>query len=254
MTFTPEQNAALAAKLDRSNVKERTMAGRKMSYVEGWHVIAEANRIFGFDGWTSETVLLQETNRDLVTIDNDRGSYKQWRIGYIAKVRITAGGVSREGTGYGSGMGKPEAVGDAVEGAIKESETDARKRALMTFGNPFGLALYDKDQSEVQNTPAKAPTAVPQAQTPAKPTVAAEAYAHASVKAPVVVIMTDEKRANAKAWALGEIPRIKTLDKAKLDTFCERFAKARIELTALDSKTSVELEKAIADRLEELFA
>lgn len=31
----------------------------------------------------------------------------------------------------------------------KEAETDAMKRALMTFGNPFGLALYDKRQREV---------------------------------------------------------------------------------------------------------
>ena len=31
----------------------------------------------------------------------------------------------------------------------KEAETDARKRALMTFGNPFGLALYDKTQANV---------------------------------------------------------------------------------------------------------
>ena len=32
---------------------------------------------------------------------------------------------------------------------LKAAETDATKRALATFGNPFGLALYDKDQSQV---------------------------------------------------------------------------------------------------------
>lgn len=151
MSFSQTQTDALNAPLNAKHVKTRKQAGRELSYVEGWHAIAEANRIFGFDGWTSETILLQETNRDLVTIKNDRGDYQQWRIGYIAKVRITAGGVSREGTGYGSGMGKPESVGDAVEGAIKEAETDARKRALMTFGNPFGLALYDKEQNGVEH-------------------------------------------------------------------------------------------------------
>ena len=40
-------------------------------------------------------------------------------------------------------------IRDAHEGAIKEAETDAMKRALMTFGNPFGLALYDKAQVNV---------------------------------------------------------------------------------------------------------
>ncbi len=32
---------------------------------------------------------------------------------------------------------------------LKAAETDATKRALATFGNPIGLALYDKDQSQV---------------------------------------------------------------------------------------------------------
>ncbi|MDM7954732.1 MAG: Rad52/Rad22 family DNA repair protein [Cyanobium sp. CZS 25K] len=35
-------------------------------------------------------------------------------------------------------------MGQAHESALKEAETDAMKRALMTFGHPFGLALYDK--------------------------------------------------------------------------------------------------------------
>jgi DNA repair and recombination protein RAD52 len=159
MTFTDAQKAELAKPLDRSTVKERKQAGRKLSYVEGWHVIAEANRIFGFDGWQRETVLLTETNRDLVHLTGDNGPYDQWRIGYIAKVRVTVGDVIREGTGYGSGMGKPEAIGDAVEGAIKEAETDAMKRALMTFGNPFGLALYDKTQANVADEPPQPPQA-----------------------------------------------------------------------------------------------
>ena len=33
--------------------------------------------------------------------------------------------------------------------ALKAAETDATKRALATFGNPFGLALYDKEQRGV---------------------------------------------------------------------------------------------------------
>lgn len=155
---------ALKAPLDRSNVKERSQAGRTLSYVEGWHVIAEANRIFGFGGWDRETIDLRETNRDLVTLTGrNNEAYQQWRVGYIAKVRVTVGSVVREGTGYGSGMGKPEGIGDAVEGAIKEAETDAMKRALMTFGNPFGLALYDKQQANVAEFTGPATVAPPAA-------------------------------------------------------------------------------------------
>jgi DNA recombination protein Rad52 len=137
-------------------VKEREMAGRKMSYIEGWHAIAEANRIFGFENWTRETLSMSETSRELVTLKGKSGDYQQWRVSYLAKVRVTVSGVVRDGTGYGSGMGKPEALGDAIESAAKEAETDAMKRAFMTFGNPFGLALYDKTQENVEKVQPKA--------------------------------------------------------------------------------------------------
>ncbi len=38
---------------------------------------------------------------------------------------------------------------------MKAAETDAMKRALATFGNPFGLALYDKTQAGVRRSKAK---------------------------------------------------------------------------------------------------
>lgn len=152
MTFTAEAKVELGKPLDKKNVKPPA-PGKYGEYVEGWHVIAEANRIFGFDGWTRETVSMIETNRELLTLQGQNGDYKQWRVGFVAKVRVTAGGVTREGTGFGSGMGKPEALGDAIESAVKEAETDAMKRALMTFGMPFGLALYDKSKSNVAELP-----------------------------------------------------------------------------------------------------
>lgn len=148
MPFDPNQIAELNKPLDRRYVKPPA-PGKYGDYVEGWHVIAEANRIFGFDGWTRETVSMVETNRELITLQGQRSEYQQWRVGYVAKVRVTAGGIARDGTGFGSGMSKPEALGEAIESAVKEAETDAMKRALMTFGNPFGLALYDKGQANV---------------------------------------------------------------------------------------------------------
>ena len=74
---------------------------------------------------------------------------------YTARVRVQvrAGDrlVAREGTG--AGHGAAVLPGEAHEKALKEAETDAMKRALMTFGNPFGLALYDKDQKGVRHLP-----------------------------------------------------------------------------------------------------
>jgi DNA repair and recombination protein RAD52 len=53
----------------------------------------------------------------------------------------------RDGCGAGHGIDRD--AGLAHESALKEAETDAMKRAFMTFGNPFGLALYDKEQANV---------------------------------------------------------------------------------------------------------
>ncbi len=152
--FTDEQKKLLGADLDRAKVRTRQQGGRGVSYIEGWHAIAEANRIFGFDGWDSETTELKvvaEAERTIGTAKTPG-----WGVSYIAKVRITVGGVVREGVGTGHGIDRD--LGQAHESAIKEAETDARKRALMTFGNPMGLALYDKEQRNVADAPAE-PTA-----------------------------------------------------------------------------------------------
>src|SRR5579859_6502239 len=149
--FTDGQLAALRAPLARDHVKSRQQAGRTLSYIEGWVVIAEANRIFGFDGWDRETVECRCVTEAEVMMgaNKDRPG---WRVAYVGRVCVTvrAGdtAVIREGTGYGSGIDAD--LGQAHESAIKECETDCTKRAMMTFGNPMGLALYDKTQAEVE--------------------------------------------------------------------------------------------------------
>lgn len=144
MALSAKQVAELEKPLDARNVSERQQSGRRLSYIEGWHAIAEANRIFGFDGWQRETIEMREV-RPPEHVKTERST--TWRVGYICKVRVTVGDIVREGTGYGSGA-LPD-LGEAIESAVKEAETDAMKRALMTFGNPFGLALYDKEKANV---------------------------------------------------------------------------------------------------------
>ena len=139
------QKNMLSAPLDRGHVRERSQSGRSLSYIEGWHAIAEANRIFGFDGWareTFETKVVAERPRKI-----GRDGREGFGVSYIARVRITVGDIVRDGVGSGHGIDAD--LGLAHESAIKEAETDAMKRALMTFGNPFGLALYDKEQRQV---------------------------------------------------------------------------------------------------------
>jgi len=150
--FNDEQKQLLAAPLQRANVKSRKGGGgRSLSYIEGWHAIVEANRIFGFDGWSSETTALDK----LLDYIDDKNRHT---ITFSATVTIRVGDIVRQG--YGAGHGRDFDHGTAMESALKEAETDARKRALMTFGNQFGLALYDKDQTNVEGSaPMSAPNA-----------------------------------------------------------------------------------------------
>jgi hypothetical protein len=154
--LTAEQVAALAAPLSRANVKQREQGRAKVSYLEGWQVIAEANRIFGFDGWQRETVALRCVSQAERRIGrepskpSDPPQRDGWGVTYIARVRVVVGAIVREGSGAGHGIDID--LGQAHESALKEAETDAMKRALMTFGNPFGLALYDKQQRQVTSS------------------------------------------------------------------------------------------------------
>lgn len=151
MAFTEDQLDHLTNTLDPSVVAERTQSGRSFSYVEAWHAIAEANRIFGFDAWDRETIetrVVQERERTIGKPPNEKPG---WGVSYVCRVRVTVRAgetvVIREGTGAGHGIDQD--LGQAHESAVKEAESDAMKRALMQFGNPFGLALYDKSRASV---------------------------------------------------------------------------------------------------------
>jgi hypothetical protein len=137
MAFSVKQVRALKRKPDHRHVRTRQAHdGRELSYLEGWYTISEANRIFGFDGWSRETV----ESRCVLAREN-KGTFLAI---YIARVRLT---VAAEGTtiireGHGSGEGRGVSPGEVHDIALKAAETDATKRALATFGKPFGLELY----------------------------------------------------------------------------------------------------------------
>lgn len=150
--LTNDQIAALQAPLNRDNVKGRKQAGREVSYIESWFAEAEANRIFGYDGWDSTIKDLRLVSEREVTIGKG-GNYEKsgWSVSYVCTVRvdvcIDGAFVTREGVGAGHGIDADP--GQAHESAVKEAASDAEKRALKTWGNQFGLALYDKTQANV---------------------------------------------------------------------------------------------------------
>jgi hypothetical protein len=143
MGFTAKQTQALQRSLSSRRIRTREANGRELSYIEGWYAISEANRIFGFDAWSRETL----DSRCVLTREN-RGAFLAV---YTAKVRITvhAEGATIVREGHGSGEGRGTSPGEVHDTALKAAETDATKRALATFGRPFGLELYRKDKNAV---------------------------------------------------------------------------------------------------------
>ena len=152
MGFSARQTIALRRNLDHRQVRTRELHGRELSYIEGWYAISEANRIFGFDGWSRETI----ESKSVLAREN-RGIFLAV---YIARVRITvqADGATVIREGHGTGQGHGSSPGEVHDIALKAAETDATKRALATFGKPFGLALYGSGKTASH---AKAPALEP---------------------------------------------------------------------------------------------
>ena len=146
MGFSDKQAHALGRCVPARHVRSRVREGKEISYIEGWYVLAQANRIFGFDAWDRETI---ETK--CILARETRGTFTSI---YAARVRITvrtAGGVVVR-DGHGTGEAQGVAVGEAHDRALKAAETDATKRALATFGKAFGLDLYaGKGRSAAKN-------------------------------------------------------------------------------------------------------
>ena len=141
MPFTNSQLRQLRAHRNPKVVKQREVDGKVLHYLEGWHIISEANRIFGFDCWDRETLQSQ-------CVWQKQVDYR-YATAYVTRVKITvrAGAQVIHREGLGSGEALARTAGQAHERASKAAETDATKRALSTFGNPFGLSLY-RDKTE----------------------------------------------------------------------------------------------------------
>jgi hypothetical protein len=155
MSFSAKQVRALRRQPDHRNIRTREANGRELTYLEGWYAISEANRIFGFDSWSRETV----ESKCVLTRDT-RGAFLAV---YTAKVRVTvhADGATIIREGHGTGEGRGTSPGEVHDSALKIAETDATKRALATFGKPFGLELYRGGRTAASDKPLPAPLSVP---------------------------------------------------------------------------------------------
>ncbi len=108
MGFSDTQLRALNRNVPSRSIKSRISNGKELHYIEGWYVLTQANRIFGFEGWDRETLDAQS----LVS----RESRGQHVAAYAVRVRITVRAgertVLRDGRGTGEAWGS--SVGEAA--------------------------------------------------------------------------------------------------------------------------------------------
>jgi hypothetical protein len=147
MGFSVKQVRALKRNPDNRHIRTREANGRELTYLEGWYAITEANRIFGFDGWSRETI------ESKCIFAREKGG--TFLAVYVARVRLTVqtDGATVIREGHGTGEGRGTSPGEVHDIALKAAETDATKRALATFGRPFGLELYRGGKATAQQKP-----------------------------------------------------------------------------------------------------
>ena len=222
--FSPAQLRKLTAKLDRSHVQTRSVDGRQLDYIEGWFALSEANAIFGFANWDRETVHFERL------FERVRGEMTTCAYSARVRIRVRAGEntILREGTGCGTASARNAA--DAHERAIKAAETDATKRALATFGNRFGLCLYDKEQAGVSEPSSRS----------------------LEVVCPDGQIFAGSLSPEGFCTALRKIIET-TTDSAELSAWRERNAPAIIRLRTLAPDLKTQRGEHYADVLERLF-
>ena len=181
--FTKQQEKDLAAPLNGEHVRQRQGANRQsLSYLEAWQLIADANRIFGFGNWSRETLQMEALHEPKLVTHAEAPEAGTVVAAYFARVRVTVW--AKDGTrsivreGCGAARGFARTIGEAMENAIKAAETDAMKRALVTFGDQFGLTLYDKAQRNVATRGIRARIATGQRTAPRHRVRAAAAAIH----------------------------------------------------------------------------
>ena len=113
MAFSAEQLRQLKAPVARGDVRERQVEGKTLHYLEGWKIVSEANRIFGFESWDRETVSSECVWRTQV---EDR-----YAAAYLTRVRVRvrAGEQTIVREGLGSGEAIAMTPGQAHERASK---------------------------------------------------------------------------------------------------------------------------------------
>jgi len=143
--LSKEQIGVLMMPLNPGRVQSRRGGGgANLSYLAAYDVKATLIRVFGFGGFSAETIKTeilrnepyQKDGKDLV------------RVTAMCTVRLTihvTGAVYSESA---VSMQSGPDHGEVTDFAVKTAESDALKRAATYLGTQFGLGLYDNGSTQ----------------------------------------------------------------------------------------------------------
>lgn len=145
-SYLSDQQVTLLLKPIHPN---RVLQLKGMSYVEGFDIRAELNRVFGFARW-SEEILEQSLVCETETKTN--AGKPAWNVVYRSRVRLTIH--APDGTlltfydGAHVGENTHPIRGEAHAIALTASQTYALRRCAINLGDQMGLSLYNKGSLE----------------------------------------------------------------------------------------------------------
>jgi hypothetical protein len=238
---------ALDADTPRDVIEQREGGGaKKLSYLPGWHVINELNKIFGPDAWSYDVTELR-----CVHSGEFPGKYGAIQsASYVATVSLYVQFPGSEqakritDVGFGNGTDKTD-PGKPHELATKEAVTDAIKRCAKSLGMFLGLSLYTKSDEYIEDAPkaaALAPKPTPmQTVAPALATMVTMRPGEAPVSESVVF---NREALNKRITAMSKVviaKRLKTLEELKADMRSMYKVDKTAELSDLEAKSFLTL-------------
>jgi len=135
------QLEALMLPIHESRVKHRRQGNAELSYVEAYDIRSMLIRVFGFGGFSIETIEAKP-----VDITRREGANGHFVVAAMAHVRLVIPTLNAVYSEVAACQQVGPSLGDVLDFALKTAVSDATKRCAVNLGTQFGLSLY-KDGS-----------------------------------------------------------------------------------------------------------
>jgi len=141
--LSKEQISALMSPLNPKRIQGRQQSGRQLSYLAAYDVKATLIRMFGFGGFSAETIDTNVVRLEQTSLTPDGQPTGNFTATAVCTVRLSIPSLGAVYTESASSSQVNPQPGEALDFAIKTAESDALKRAATYLGTQFGLGLYD---------------------------------------------------------------------------------------------------------------